>query len=98
MITDKSGVSSVGLGLLQVYRDVLTPPQKIELKVRGKDQFLVVTGPKDTLVSNSFGWGRPDERTNALFRATVYLGLPLPLAMLQQIPPTQDGFTYPGGQ
>jgi hypothetical protein len=90
MITDESGISSVGLALLKLYRNVLTPPEKIELKVQGKNQFLVVTGPKDTLVSNSFGWGRPDERTNALFRATVDLGLPLPLEMLQHIPPTQE--------
>jgi len=90
IITDNSAQSSIGLAVLGLYRDKLTPPVQIELKVRGGQQVLVVTGPQATLESNSFGWGRLDERTKALWQATSVLGWSLPLELLQQIPPDQE--------
>ena len=90
MITDKSGLSRVGLALLRANRDKLTPPTRIELKIRGEQQLLVVTGPQATFESTSFGWGRADERTEALWAAVAELGWPLPLETLQRIPSTEE--------
>jgi len=90
IITDNSSQSSIGLAALGLYRDKLTPLVQIDLKVQGGQQILVVTGPRDTFVSNSFGWGRPDERTTALWQATSILGWPVPIEVFQQIPPTQE--------
>ena len=90
IITDDSNQSSTGLAVLGHYRDKLTPLVQINLKVQDGQQVLVVTGPRATFVSNSFGWGRPDERTEALRQATAVLGWPVPLEVFQQIPPTQE--------
>jgi len=90
IITDNSSQSSTGLAALRLYRDKLTPLVQIDLKVQGGQQVLVVTGPRDTFVSNSFGWGRPDERTEALQQATSVLGWAVPLEVFQQIPPSQE--------
>jgi len=90
MITDKSGLSKVGLALLRANRDKLTPPTRIELKIRGEQQVLVVTGPQATFESASFGWGRADERTKALSEALGYLGWPQPPEMLKEIPASQE--------
>jgi len=90
MITDQSGLSTVGLALLRANRDRLVPPMRIELKIRGVQQVLVVTGPQETFESASFGWGRADERTKALAEATAVLGCPLPVGALQEIPPTEE--------
>jgi len=91
-ITDYSGQSSVGLATLNLYLAKLTPLRQIDLKIVDGQQVLVVTGPKATLVSNSFGWGRLDERSTALSQATSILGWPVPLKILQQIPPDQERF------
>jgi len=90
IIEENSSQSSTGLAVLRHYRDKLTPLVQINLKVMDGQQVLVVTGPRDTLVSNSFGWGRADERTKALCQATSVLGWPVPLEVFQQIPPTQE--------
>jgi len=90
MITDRSGLTKVGLALLRANRDRLTPPKRIELKVRGDKQVLVVTGPQETFESASFGWGRPDERTRALSEATAELGWALPPEELQEIPAGEE--------
>jgi len=90
IITDNSSQSSIGLAALVLYRDKLTPPSQIELKIRDGQQVLVVTGPRGTFVSNSFGWGRLDERTEALREAISVLGWPISLEVFQQIPTTQE--------
>lgn len=90
IIEENSAQSSTGLAALRHYLAGLTPPRQIDLKIQGGQQILVVTGPRDTFVSNSFGWGRPDERTEALQQATSVLGWPVPLEVFQQIPPTQE--------
>ena len=87
MITDKSGLSKVGLALLRANRDKLTPPTRIDLKIRGEQQVLVVTGPQATFESTSFGWGRADERAKALSEALAELGCPLPLEEVQSLDP-----------
>jgi len=91
MITDWSGLSKVGLALLRANRDKLIPPKRIELKIRGDQQVLVVTGPLETFEESvSFGWGRADERTKALSEGLEELGWPLPLETLQQIPAGEE--------
>jgi len=94
-ITDYSGQSSVGIATLRLYLDKLTPPVQLDLKVLQGQQVLVVTGPKATLVSNSFGWGRLDERTRALSQATAILGWPVSSEVFQQIPPTEERIIHP---
>jgi len=85
-ITDYSGESSVGIATLHLYMDKLTPLRQIDLKIIEGQQYLVVTGPKATFVSNSFSWGRVDEWTRTLSQATAILGCPVPPEVLQQIP------------
>jgi len=89
-ITDYSGQSNVGIATLNLYK--LTPLRQIDLKIQDGQQVVVLTGPKATLVSNSFGWGRFDERSAALSQATSILGWPVPLNILKQIPPDQERF------
>jgi len=89
-ITDLSGQSNVGIATINLYRDKLTPLAQIDLKLVDGQQVVVMTGPKATLESNSFGWGRFDERSTALSQATSLLGLSVPLNILQQIPPDQE--------
>ena len=48
MIKDNSGLSKVGLALLRKNLDKLAPPKQIELKVRGEQQVIIVTGPADS--------------------------------------------------
>ena len=86
MIKDTSGLSKVGLALLRNNLDKLTPPRSIELKVRGEQQVLIVSGPGDSFESNSFGWGRADGRTKALAEAAAALGWPLPYEEFQKRP------------
>ena len=86
MITDKSGLSKVGLALLRKNLDKLTPAKSIELKRRGEQQVVIVMGPEDSFESNSFGWGRADERTRALAEAAEALGWPLSVETFQKIP------------
>ena len=89
-ITDNSGESSVGIATLHLYLDKLTPLRQIDLKIIEGQQYLVVTGPKATFVSNSFSWGRVDEWTRTLSQATTMLGCPLSPEVLQQIPPDEE--------
>ena len=89
-ITDYSGESSVGIATLHLYMDKLTPLRQIDLKIIEGQQYLVVTGPKATFVSNSFRWGRLDEWTKSLSQATTILGCPLSLEVLQQIPSDEE--------
>jgi len=86
MIRDTSGLSKVGLALLRRNLGKLTPTESIELKVRGEQQVVIVTGPNDSFESNSFGWGRADERTKALAEAAAALGWPLPYDEFQKRP------------
>ena len=86
MIKDNSGLSKVGLALLRKNLDKLTPTKSIELKVRGEQQIVIVTGPMDSFESSSFGWGRADGRTKALAEAAAALGWPLPIETFQDIP------------
>ena len=90
MIKDNSGLSKVGLALLRKNLDKLAPPKQIELKVRGEQQVIIVTGPADSFESNSFGWGRAGEHTNALAEAAAALGWPLPVETFQDIPFNED--------
>jgi len=90
MIKDTSGLSNVGLALLRKNLDKLTQPRSIELKVRGEQQVLIVSGPGDSFESNSFGWGRADERTKALAEAVKALGWPLPYEEFQKLPANED--------
>lgn len=90
MITDRSGLTKVGLALLRANRDKLTPPKRVELKIRGDTQVLIVTGPQETFESASFGWGRANERTEALSEALAELGWPLTLETLQEMPAGED--------
>lgn len=90
MIRDTSGLSKVGLALLRNNLDKLTPPRSIELKVRGEQQVLIVSGPGDSFESNSFGWGRADERTKALAEAVKVLGWPLTTRILEEFPANED--------
>ncbi len=83
MITDNSGLSAVGLALLRRNRDKLLPPVSLELKAMGGKQVMVLTGPADSFWSSSFGWGRADERSKALFTALDELGCPMPLEQIQ---------------
>ena len=90
MIKDTSGLNKVGLALLRNNLDKLTPPRSIELKVRGEQQVLIVSGPGDSFESNSFGWGRADERTKALAEAVEALGWPLTTRILEEFPANED--------
>ena len=90
MIKDNSGLSKVGLALLRKNLDKLASPKQIELKVRGEQQVIIVTGPADSFESNSFGWGRADGRTKALAEAAAALGWPLPIETFQDIPFNED--------
>lgn len=90
MIRDTSGLSKVGLALIRKNLDKLTPPRSIYLKVRGEQQVLIVSGPGDSFESNSFGWGRADERTKALAEAAEALGWPLPYEEFQKLPTNED--------
>jgi len=90
MIKDTSGLNKVGLALLRRNLDKLTPTKSIELKVRGEQQVLIVSGPSDSFESNSFGWGRADERTKALAEAAAALGWPLAYEEFQKIPFNED--------
>ena len=89
-ITDLSGQSSIGMAMLNRYKDKLTPLRQINLMIWEGQQFLVVTGPKTTLASNSFSWGKVDEWTRTLSQATTVLGWPVPPEVLQQIPATEE--------
>jgi len=80
----------VGLALLRRNLDKLTPTKSIELKVRGEQQVIIVSGPGDSFESNSFGWGRADERTKALAEAAAVLGWPLPYEEFQDMPVNED--------
>ena len=90
MITDRSGLSKVGLALLSKNLDKLTPPRQIELKTRGEQQVVIVYGPYEVFESSSFGWGRDDDRTKALSEALKSLGWPLPLDELRSLEPDKD--------
>lgn len=90
MITDNSGLTKVGLALLRNNLDRLTPVKTIELKIRGEQQVVVVTGSYESFESNSFGWGRADDKTNALAEAAKELGWPLPVETFQEIPFDED--------
>jgi len=90
VIKDTSGLSKVGLALLRKNLDKLTPAKSIELKVRGEQQIVIVTGPMDSFESSSFGWGRADERTKALAEAAAALGWPLPVETFHDIPFNED--------
>lgn len=90
MITDRSGLSKVGLALLRNNLDKLTPARSIELKIRGEQQVVIVYGPYEVFESNSFGWGRDDDRTKALSEAVTSLGWPLPLEELSKLEPDKD--------
>ncbi len=90
MIKDTSGLSKVGLALLRNNLGKLTPTKSIELKIRGEQQIVIVTGPLDSFESSSFGWGRADERTKALAEAAAVLGWPLPVEMFQDMPFNED--------
>ena len=83
MITDRSGLSKVGLALLRKNLDKLTPPRSIELKIRGQQQVVIVYGPYEVFESNSFGWGRVSE-------AVKSLGWPLPLEEVEKLDPGND--------
>lgn len=87
MIRDKSGISKVGLALLRTNLASLSPPKRIELQVRGEQQVLVVIGPFDSYESNSFGWGRDDDRPRTLAEAVGTLGWPLPVEDVQKFEP-----------
>jgi len=87
MIKDTSRLSKVGLALLRRNLEKLTPTGSIELKVRGEQQVVIVSGPSDSFESNSFGWGRADERTKALAEAAAALGWPLPVETFQELAP-----------
>ena len=89
-ITDYSNESIVGIATINLYKDKLTPLMQIDLKIRRGQQVVVMTGPKATLESNSFGWGRFDKRSTALSQATSLLGLSVPPEVLQQIPPGEE--------
>jgi len=90
MIKDASGLSKVGLALLRNNLDKLAPAKSIELKIRGEQQIVIVTGPMDSFESCSFGWGRADERTTSLAKAAAALGWPLPVETFQDFPASED--------
>ena len=90
MITDRSKLSQVGLALLRKNLDKLAPPRSIELKIRGEQQVVIVYGPYEVFESNSFGWGRDDERTRALSEAVKSLGWSLPFDELTNLEPDKD--------
>jgi len=90
LIRDNSGLSKVGLALLRKNLDKLSPPKSVELKIRGEQQVVIVYGPYDTFESNSFGWGRDDDRTKALAEAVAILGWPLPFETIRELDPTAD--------
>jgi len=90
LIRDNSGLSKVGLALLRKNRDKLTPPKSVELKIRGEQQVVIVYGPYDMFESNSFGWGRDDDRTKALAEAVATLGWPLPFETIREFDSTED--------
>ena len=90
MITDNSGLSAVGLALLRRNRDKLFPPVRLELMAVGGNQVMVLTGPTDSFRSSSFGWGRADERSKALFMALDELGCPMPLEQIQGLDIEED--------
>ncbi|KKM68812.1 hypothetical protein LCGC14_1457100 [marine sediment metagenome] len=90
MITDGSGLSVVGLALLRRNKDKLLPPVSLELKVMGGKQVMLLTGTTDSFWSSSFGWGRADERSQALFTALDELGCPMPLEQIQLLDPDGD--------
>lgn len=90
MIMDKSGLSKIGLALLHKNLDKLTPTKQIELKIRGEQQVVIVYGPYEVFESNSFGWGRDDDRTKALSEAVKSLGWALPFDELAKLEPNED--------
>jgi len=97
MIKDTSRLSKVGLALLRKNLEKLTPTESLELKVKGEQQVVIVSGPADSFESNSFGWGRADERTKALAEAAGALGWPLPVETFQKLP-TNEGCLIKKGQ
>ena len=90
MIRDNSGLSKVGLALLRKNLNKLTPPKSVELKIRGEQPVVIVYGPYDMFESNSFGWGRDNDRTKALAEAVAILGWPLPFETIRELDPTAD--------
>jgi len=104
MITDKSGLSKVGLALLRNNLGKHIPVLSIELKIRGAQQVVIVHGPQETFESSSFGWGRDDDRTKALSEVVELLewqtgmvlirengtAVPLPLEDLSKLEPDKD--------
>ena len=90
LIRDNSGLSKVGLALLRKNLDKLSPPKSVELKIRGEQQVVIVYGPYDMFESNSFGWGRDNDRTKALAEAVAILGWPLPFETIRELDPTAD--------
>lgn len=90
MIIDKSGIPSVGLSLLRANLDKLSPPRRVELKLRGQfEQVLMVEGPSgDTYESWSFGWGAysSSENVQALSQALELVGAPTSFEDLKGMP------------
>lgn len=90
MITDKSGLPSVGLALIKNNLDKLKPPKAVILRCKGGQQ-VVIEGPAETIVSFSFGWGRNDDRTQALSTALTELGWYAPVEKLIHLDPELMG-------
>ncbi len=90
MISDNSGLSAVGMAVLRRNLDKLTPPLRLELKLAGDKQVLIVRGPGETFETSSFGWGRAGQRAKALAEALTELGWPLPLEEIQSLDPETD--------
>jgi len=55
-----------------------------------EQQVVIVYGPYEVFESNSFGWGRDDDRTKALSEAVKSLGWPLSLDEMSKLEPDKD--------
>lgn len=80
MITDNSGIPTIGLALLRNNLDRLPKP-KVHLTRQGSSFLFVVVSQKpdgDMFKSVSFAWGDDSPKSTALNEALSILGIPMP--------------------
>lgn len=76
MITDNSGLPSIGLAILRKNLDKLTPAE-VHLSHRGvpREYVLTVDGPEERFESTSFAWGDDSIKSEKLIEALKLLGV-----------------------